>query len=319
MIDLTEMSLQDLETLRSALETLRNAGGLLARNGMDPVFLMRPGLPVMIELPQLMKAMPRDEADDAPLVEVAGTEPVIVLQPEIVEAPAAPVVYDDICEAPQVFAAAEAAPADTTTPSNERLTLPRAETGPQPWMEAEIEAVVDIGARALVSGKTLYSAAEKVAIATGRTLAASYKRIKASRAQIELRARQIAERKTEPLPQPEPEAKPEPGAKAAPAAEVMADQQPEPMPAIVEAAAPLDELGSHLAYVAGMEGWTLRDDRDLLHFAVAGWPAHDVAAELGRPVQHIRPRMERLLDKAGRNWPREDVLARLDAMVGGNG
>lgn len=313
MIDLTEMSLQDMETLRSALETLRNAGGLLARNGMEPVFLMRPGLPVMIELPQLMKAMPRDEADDAPLVEVAGTEPVIVLQPEMVAARVAPVVCDDICEAPPAFAAAEAAPADTPAPSNERLTLPRAETGPQPWMEAEIEAVVEAGALALVSGKTLYSAAEKVADATGRTLAASYKRVKASRPQIELRARQIAERKTDPLPQPEPEAKP------APAAEVMADPHPAPTPAMVEDAAPLDELGSHLAYVAGVEGWTLRDDRDLLHFAVAGWPAHDVAAELGRPVQHIRPRMERLLDKAGRNWPREEVLARLDAMVGGNG
>lgn len=318
MIDLTEMSLQDMETLRSALETLRNAGGLLARNGMEPVFLMLPGLPVMIELPQLMKALPRDEADDAPLVEVAGPEPVIVLPPDLATAPAAPVVCDDICKAPQAFAAADLAPAAAPAPapdapSNNRLTPPRAITAPQPWMEAEIEAVVEAGALALVSGKTLYSAAEKVAIATGRTLAASYKRIKASRAQIEARAREIAERKAEPLPQPEPEAKP------APAAEVMADPQPEPQPAMADAAAPLDDLDRHLAYVAWMEGWTLRDDRDLLHFAIAGWPAHDVAAELGRPVQHIRPRMERLLDKAGRNWPREEVLARLDAMVGGNG
>ena len=137
MIDLTEMSLQDLETLRSALETLRNAGGLLARNGMEPVFLMKPGLPVMIELPQLMKALPRDEADDAPLVEVAGPEPVIVLQPEMID--------DDRSEAPEAFAAADvapaAAPAPTPTPvpdapSNNRLTPPRAITAPQPPIRA---------------------------------------------------------------------------------------------------------------------------------------------------------------------------------------
>jgi hypothetical protein len=75
----------------------------------------------------------------------------------------------------------------------------------------------------------------------------------------------------------------------------------------------LTELETHVSQVKRDKVWTLQRDRDLLHFAIAGWPDHEIALELSVPLAEIKPRFN-VLTRA-RTFKRDYVLAALERML----
>jgi hypothetical protein len=75
----------------------------------------------------------------------------------------------------------------------------------------------------------------------------------------------------------------------------------------------LSELDAHVRDVKRDKTWTLQRDDDLLHFAIAGWPDHEIALELGVPLGEIKPRFN-VLTKA-RTFKRDYVLGAIERML----
>ncbi|PZQ99917.1 MAG: hypothetical protein DI533_04605 [Cereibacter sphaeroides] len=84
-------------------------------------------------------------------------------------------------------------------------------------------------------------------------------------------------------------------------------------PAEAGAGAYNPDLLAHVRAVKHDKFWTLERDRDLLHFAIIGWPANDIALEIKVPVAEVNPRFKVLTRHNA--FKRTEVLAALEWLL----
>jgi len=228
-------------------------------------------------------------ATAADMVPAAGIEPAT---PEIPapDRPAEPVeIAPEPEPEPQKPDAGEAPSA--TAMADAGAEVPGGDPAPRPqradaWTEAELARAMDLGIAAVLAGRSVNSAYRDLAAETGRTWNACSGRLMQLRAEIEAGA-----------------------AKRMPAGPAAPREAP-------HSGLPQDELQAHLDRVRSCGGWSLSEDLRMMRLVLDGWPLHEVALEIQVASETVKARFGALTDKKGRNWPRADVLARLELMAG---
>lgn len=175
------------------------------------------------------------------------------------------------------------------------------------WTEEQDALLIDALAQARIDGTPKGDVFRAMAEKLGRT----FKAVEQRGYRLTARVNAEEHRKRAEAPESEPDT---PSADAAAAhADEMAD-------AAVQAA---DDLTSHLAALTDKGGWSLQRDTDLMELSIAGWPAGDIALELGMQDAAIKPRFDTLTGlhedeatgKKVRRWTREQVLDGLKALA----
>lgn len=321
MFDLDDMSRTDLAHLARCIEALEEASdGLERAFGAQPRFVLAPGRAAKVILPPLFVGAPAEIS----VVEGRATADAMRAQrmddiargffaarsmfarddanscPEPAPAPQEAEGFD-----PAPFVAT-AATAEAELAAAEGFDLPRTPPEPTPpeeqpkpgradaWSNLELSQVFEAGVEALMAGRALTSAAQPLADALGRTVAACQKQLKLARERIEERAAELTPRPADPEP--------------------AADPAPPPAAARVQHNLPTDDLQSHLNAHVATGGWTAADDLRLFDLSETGWPVHEVALEIEKSSDEVKRRFDLLTDEKGCKFPRADVLDRLRLM-----
>jgi hypothetical protein len=298
-IDLSNMTGADLERLQEAIISLREAGDELKRGYAEPLrYAMSPGGTCAIYLTPLFAAtLPDKTCSRTDFYVAEGKATAAATREQWFKA-----------REREYFSARRGAPHDEVTepqaaeefdPTGKPLEPMQAEASSKPgradaWTELELSQVFEAGVETLLAGRALTSAAQPLADALGRTVAACQKQLKVARERIEERAAELTPRPADPEP--------------------FADPVSPPAAARVQHNLPTDDLQAHLNTHAATGGWTAADDLRLFDLSETGWPMHEVALEIGKSSDEVKRRFELLTDKKGRKFARADVLDRLRLM-----
>ncbi len=276
-MQLHDLSLAELETLRAALELYRNMGQLADTNGHPPRFSLVPGQPVTITLPAVFEAFHRKSSSElyADLCEAARTT-------RIADPAWAELVETGGAEA-QAEAAVDPAPIEADGPGNamdetddiarQLLTPDEYETWSMYWsMDPALRwMVVPVTVAGLIEARPKVEAAPEVEPA--------------------------AEAEPAAAPQPEPPAQPVPAPE--PLTEPLTEPQPDPVPEAAEATRPARWSDEETEIALGLIVQALKAGRS------AYTALKDIAAQTGRPQPSIQQRIKR-------EWKAE-IAARLAA------
>lgn len=345
--DLTRMSLKDMKALATAIDAAVDAGGALSVSGLEPTFVVCPGQEVVIRIGFVMPGVGRGLwlADNPPVTGIAprslfpSVAPVqtppqveVVAERPAAQDVAAPVAVghpDPLPEAApdeegDTATAAEPVPVpedgDATggdlgeaaggpiadpEPPEPAAPVPGsasalvASTQGAAWTEGEDREAVAIYVSFIREGQNKTFASMRVAEALKRPLPGTQFRLR-----HKLAAAIEAALAAQPAPANPPPAPMQPVSVELPAGGVVEGATGGAVPELVPAT-----VAAHLDGLVPDAAWTLQMDHDLLHFAILGWPQHEIALELQVDSRAIGPRFAKLT--AGKRFRRDEVLAEL--------